>query len=156
MNNKNKENMKVKKVVLMFLFAGIFTMGTHAANNPKDELSDEEYYSLRLCDAHKKESELKVEDCRDAYSVRAILKAEQDALKNDEQTINIKPSVSSTNQKKKVENPKDELSDDEYYSLRLCNVQKQESELKVADCRDAYSVRAILKAEQDELKRMNE
>lgn len=75
----------MKKIILsLVIITGLLSFSAaEKPQNPKDQLTDKEYYSLRLCDAQKKESELTVKDCRDAYSMRAIKDAEEKELEEN-------------------------------------------------------------------------
>lgn len=81
----------MKKIITsLSIVAVLFSFSASAKEvvNPKDELTDKEYYSLRICDVNKKESEINVKDCRDAYSLRAIQDADrQDLEENSDQYI---------------------------------------------------------------------
>lgn len=68
----------------MLLTVSVFLINANAEKNPKDALSDEEYYKLRTCKSEQKEQEI-THDCRDAYSIRAILKGEQEELERNGQ-----------------------------------------------------------------------
>ena len=74
----------MRKLILMLLVGSVFLINASAEKNPKDALSDEEYYKLRTCKSEQKEQEI-THDCRDAYSIRAILKGEQEELERNGQ-----------------------------------------------------------------------
>lgn len=71
----------MKKILgVLVVLSGFISISNAKMENPKDKLTDKEYFSLRVCDVNKKESEHVVKDCRDAYSIRAINAAEEREL----------------------------------------------------------------------------
>lgn len=75
----------MRKLFSVLMSVGMLAIMSQAmAKNPKDALSDDEYFKLRTCKSEQKEQEI-THNCRDAYSMRAILKGEQEELKENGQ-----------------------------------------------------------------------